>query len=422
MNRSWIDLGVLALCFAAGCACAGGQSNSGQAKQLAAAPQLPVPSGRFGIGRVGYDWVDSSRSDRFASDPQAHRELMVYLWYPTSRKAVGVQGAYLPGAREMDAKPEIQKIQRGELEAAWPFIVSGALLSHAIGGAEPAKSPKRFPVVILSHGLGGSGFEYTALIEDLVSRGYLIAAVEHAGAASVVYFPDGRMIPEHHDPPQPGLSREEQFKKMVEGATAMMAEGAADVRFVLDRLAAMNSGNRKSFPLAGRLDLDRVVAMGHSAGAEFAARACELDMRFRACVDLDGAMVPVGALPDFGDGKTVKQPLLFLEAYAPESRMFGTPEQHEQFFRKKEEQLAACSAGSYDVTLRPPNMFHGSFSDYPLLVAADDGSKAIALHNLDLVESFVRAFLDKTLNRAAEPILDDPGSRPPDADVKPIGR
>jgi acetyl esterase/lipase len=48
------------------------------------------------------------------------------------------------------------------------------------------------------------------------------------------------------------------------------------------------NGDTQRFLLAGRVDLKRAAAMGHSAGAEFAARACQLDARFKACIDLDG--------------------------------------------------------------------------------------------------------------------------------------
>lgn len=386
------------------------------------APQLPIPAGPFGIGRIGYDWVDSSRPDRYASDAHAHRELMVYLWFPTGQKtAPNIRGIYLPGARAMDANPDARQRQRSEFEAAWPAIVSGKVFSHAVENAAPAKSPKRFSVIVFSHGLGGSGFESTALIEDLVSRGYLVAAIEHTEVAGVLYFPDGRLVAAHHDGPQPGLSPGEQFKLMVAGVTAQIAEGAADVRFVLDQLTQLNNREAQQSLLAGRLDLDRVAAMGHSAGAEFAVRACQLDPRFKACVDLDGAMVPIAALPDFNDGATLKQPLLFLEAYYAESRMFGTHAQHEEFFQKKEAQFAVCAAGSYDVTLHPPGFFHGSFSDYPLLVAGDSAATETALHHLGLVEAFVRAFLGKTLKGEPEPLLDEPSAHPAEADVQLIG-
>ena len=60
--------------------------------------------------------------DRFSTDPQAHRELMVYFWYPTSQKAAAIKGTYLPGAKEMDATPDIQHRVQQEFEANWPSL------------------------------------------------------------------------------------------------------------------------------------------------------------------------------------------------------------------------------------------------------------------------------------------------------------
>src|SRR5438477_7537408 len=119
-------------------------------------PQLQVPAGPFGIGRVACHWIDASRPDRFSSLPQARRELMVYLWYPTDQ-AAGAKGAYLPSARQMDADPELQKRMRDDYGVNWSLIVSGAIYSHAVDDAAPANKPLKFPVVVLSHGLGGSG-------------------------------------------------------------------------------------------------------------------------------------------------------------------------------------------------------------------------------------------------------------------------
>jgi len=64
----------------------------------AATPVLPVPSGTFGIGRIGYEWMDPSRPDTDSADPNAHRDVMVYLWYPAPRTDIGRTGPYLPGA------------------------------------------------------------------------------------------------------------------------------------------------------------------------------------------------------------------------------------------------------------------------------------------------------------------------------------
>jgi dienelactone hydrolase len=379
-------------------------ANTPTTAHTAAVPQLPIPSGPFGIGRVGNDWTDNARPDRYSTDQHAHRELMVYLWYPTSQKAAETKGAYLPAAKEMDAIPDIQHRMQQEFEGNWPLIVSGAITSHVRDGAPVAKNPKQFPVVFFSHGSGGTSFESTSLIEDLVSHGYVVVAIEHTYTTIAVAFPNGKIVPQDTGPAN--LTPQQRFQRMMEQAAAGISEGAADIQFVLDKLTKLNSAATQHFLLAGRLDLNNVAAMGHSAGGAFVARACQLDERFKACVDLDGVLIPIAALPEYPDGKTMKQPLLLLEAYHPESRMGGTHAQIEDYFKKKEAQLQSCPTGSYDVILKAPGFFHGSFSDYPLLAAAgDSNATAVALHNQHLTQIFARAFFDKYLKHERQPLF-----------------
>lgn len=380
-----------------------------------AGPALPEPSGRYGIGRVGFDWVDTSRPDPYSHRPGAHREMMVYLWYP-SVKSADVRGAYLPGAKQMDADPQAQSFYREDDAAKWQLIVSGTVTSHARENAPMAKGQKQFPLLVFVPGLGGTSFGYTALIENLVSHGYAVASIEVPYNAPFV-FPDGRILPRYREPMPPGLTPDEGLKRMVAMAGRGIAEGAGDVRFVLNQLTAMQKQRRT--PVIAALNLDEAVAIGHSAGAASATRACQLDARFKACVDLDGGMVPVSALPDFGDGATMKQPLLFLEAYHDEAHMFGTHEQHMAYFEKQESQLKQCPAGSFDVVLHSEGMVHGSFSDDGLLDAGRDAAQAE--HNLNLIESYIRAFLNKTLNGDNETLLDSNRANTSEATIKAYG-
>jgi dienelactone hydrolase len=390
-----------------------GQTTPGKAEVL---PKMPIPSGPFGIGRIGYDWADPSRRDEYSTDPKARRELMVYFWYPTSEKSADTRGAYFPGAQQMDGVPEVQTRMRRAYAGDWPLMLSGAIFSHAAEGAAVAKSPRPFPMIVFSHGLGSTGFNYTCLIEDLVSRGHVVAAIEHTYSAKAVWFPDGRVIPLHEDAAPSGHSPGAR----IEGG---INEGAADVRFVLDRVTALQK-DRQHFLLAGRVDLKRVAAMGHSAGAEFAARACQLDARFAACVDLDGGMMPAAALPVSSDGAIIKQPLLFLEAYHPESQMGGlSPASIAAYNKTREEQLQACPRGTYAVVLRSAGIAHPSFSDMPLLFPGQGGYPEIGvvLHNLDLIERFVREFLGKTLQHEKAPLFEGGDTPIPEATVARYG-
>lgn len=382
-----------------------------------AMPEIPSPSGPFGVGRIGCHWTDASRPDDY--EPKRHRELMIYFWYPTSRTA-GAKGQYLPGAAQMDVLPEIRKLMSHAFGNLWTPIVSGEISSHAVDHAPIASSRTPYPVVIFSHGLGSSGFEYTVLIEQLVSHGYVVASIEHTYTAKAIWFPDGRILTQKDDSPPAGLSQSERLKWMMRLISVGINKGAADVRFVIDRMTQLNHDNQQ-FALAGTIDLKRLAAMGHSAGAEFAARACQQDSRIQACVDLDGGMVPVAALPIYDDNPTMRQPLLFLEAYHPENGTGTTPDPISEYQKVKEQQFQRLRPGSYDVTLHSPDIAHPSFSDMPLLFHGQDGfsETPIVLHNLDLITQFIRAFLDKTLLDEKQPLFD--GRTVPEAIVTAHG-
>jgi hypothetical protein len=384
-------------------------------------PKLPIPSGPFGIGRIAYEWTDVSRLETHSPNPAAHRDLMVYLWYPSSPKELGKSGEYLPGAKQMNADSDVQSAMKGDFEANWPLVVSGAITSHAINNALIAKAPAQFPLVIFSHGNGGISFGYTCLIEDLVSHGYVVATVEHTYTAGAVVFLDGRIVTAYREPVA-GLSPEQAFQQMMKGAGLQIHTGADDLIFVINKLTQLNNGNEQHFRLAGRLDLNEVAAMGHSSGGANAALACQLNERFKACLSLEGQMPPIAAFPTNPEGRFFTQPVLLLEVDHTGQRRGFNDAQNNEYLQKKEEQLNKCPAGSYDVLLKSEGLVHGSFSDFPLLMASGRVKEAkLALDNLRLTESYILAFLDKYLEAEKEPLLDNPTNRP-DAIVKQYGR
>jgi hypothetical protein len=113
-------------------------SASSSIQTSTAMPQIPSPSGPFGIGRIGLHWIDTSRTDDY--DRSRQRELMVYFWYPAAKSA-DPRGQYLPGAAQMDALPEIHKLMSREFGSAWAGIVSGEISSHAIDHAPICPQP-----------------------------------------------------------------------------------------------------------------------------------------------------------------------------------------------------------------------------------------------------------------------------------------
>ena len=122
---------------------------------------------------------------------------------------------------------------------------------------------------------------------------------------------------------------------------------AADARFVLDRLAALATENRRS-PLAGHLDLRHVGIAGHSLGGATAVQVMAADPRFRVGVNLDGKLF--GTQPD----ARLRQPLLWVQSDDARTQ---------EYTRGRDRLLAGLRAGGDVVTVR--GSAHMSFSDAP---------------------------------------------------------
>ncbi len=108
---------------------------------------------------------------------------------------------------------------------------------------------KAGPVVLFSHGLGGSrsGGEY--LGEQWAARGYVAVFVQHPGSDDAVWK---EAAPEERMAALRKAASLENFLLRVR-----------DISAVLDQLEAWN----KSGPLAGRMDLAKIGMSGHSFGA-----------------------------------------------------------------------------------------------------------------------------------------------------------
>jgi predicted dienelactone hydrolase len=107
------------------------------------------------------------------------------------------------------------------------------------------------PVVLFSHGLGGSRENSPYLGEHWSRRGYAVVFMQHAGSDDAVWR--GKPFPERLEALKAAMGVE-NFRARV-----------ADVPVVLDQLAAWNADAKHA--LAQRLDLNHIGMCGHSFGA-----------------------------------------------------------------------------------------------------------------------------------------------------------
>ncbi|HET9024392.1 MAG TPA: dienelactone hydrolase family protein [Burkholderiaceae bacterium] len=95
------------------------------------------------------------------------------------RQAVGYRVLALPSGRKLAVWYPAAATEQ-------PFAYTragGGLMGSVARDAPPAACP-RVPLVLFSHGLGGCGLQSTFLTEELARRGYVVAAPDHADAAT----------------------------------------------------------------------------------------------------------------------------------------------------------------------------------------------------------------------------------------------
>src|SRR5215216_1941469 len=328
--------------------------------------RFPQPSGPYGIGTLTYHWKDADRPEVFTADPGDRRELMVQVWYPakgdpSSPRAPWVQDADALAA-ELARVLHLPRFTFGHLK----YITSDAVPSAPVADDESS-----YPVLIFLEGFSGFRQMNTFQVEELVSHGYIVAAIDQPYTAGYVVFPDGRQVA--------GLRRDElaplirQSYSPVERAPRLngraLEDGiipylTQDAIFTLDQLAALNQADPNGI-LTGQLDLQRAGTFGVSLGGLVIGEACRRENRLRACLVMEAPM-PTDVVEE-----GLRQPTMFITRDAETMRLErrkagGWPEAeihaHLTTMRTVFESLPG---DGYFVQV--PGMFHLNLTDIPLL-------------------------------------------------------
>ncbi len=190
---------------------------SPDAPELAAYGPLPV-----GVRRL--DFVHENQIDIVSIDPAAEtpaelprydRPLTVEMWYPAAEGATGdtAQKTYL-----RDGVTEI------------------TLEGRAMRDATPATVDTPLPLVLMSHGYPGNRFLMSHLGENLASKGYVVASIDHTDST---------------------YRTQDAFASTLRNRTL-------DQMFVLDEMARLNG--EAASGLAGMIDTDNTGIIGYSMG------------------------------------------------------------------------------------------------------------------------------------------------------------
>ncbi|MER5324487.1 alpha/beta hydrolase family protein [Streptosporangium roseum] len=339
---------------------------------------LPAPTGAHPVGTTALYLKDASRPDPWNLDVDA-RELKVTLWYPTEQR----DGQRAPYMTPKESELTLRRLGIGGV----PDDTLSKTRTNAIKDAEPAG--RNLPLVVISPGFTNPMITLTSLAEDLASRGYVVAGIDHTYESYATTFPGGRVAEclACDSDTDPGFG------------TGVVAGRAADVSFVLDQLPSKWDGS-------DLIDRSKIAMAGQSIGGASAMATMVKDSRVRAGIDMDGTTY--ARIPKSG----FSRPFMFL----------GSP-QHVPGGRDTSWERDWKLLTGWKRWLVLSGAEHQSFTDGPLMAdtlgITPVYSVLPAARAAELTRSYVAAFLDRHLKSKRQPLLDKPSSRYPEVKFCP---
>jgi predicted dienelactone hydrolase len=226
-------------------------------------PPDPLSAGPFPVGVTTTVFIDTKRTDNFTKQP---RTLVTEIWYPAAnearRMAKNKYSDFIPGG----VTPEIDEV------ITKTYKLSASQMDKTYWNEAVRNAPVRngrFPLVVFSHGNGGSRNQNTFWCDYLASHGYIIVSADHTGNARWTII-DGKPVVF-------------QGGERANSAT----DRPLDVRFLLDQMIKWDKGADKRFK--GRIDAERAAVTGMSFGSFTAHWASDQDPRFKAVIAMSGA-------------------------------------------------------------------------------------------------------------------------------------
>lgn len=235
----------------------------------------PLQWGPYKVGVRTEVFVDQARECAITGAP---RTLVTEVWYPA--------------AKDADEYP-LNKF--ADFWGRSDGVAAGHMAMMAFGGsfqkinenfrnvARRKASPQegQFPLLVFSHGNGGLRHQNTFQAEYLASHGYVVAAPDHTGNATVTVLPD-RIIP-YNQKTRAADRRDDRPR---------------DVSFLISQLTKLAAS--PDYWLSGALIPKEVGVFGHSYGGFTTCRATELDERIKAIIPMTLAFTRMQATDDAG--------------------------------------------------------------------------------------------------------------------------
>ncbi|MEO3978662.1 alpha/beta hydrolase [Streptomyces sp. CAU 1734] len=357
------------------------------AAQSAPRLELPAPGGRYAVGTSSLHLTDTGRTDHWVPSSGA-RDVLVSMYYPAR------EGTGKPTARPYITVEESRALLAGS--SVGRMLPDGsaervsATRTHARDRAVPVAGKR--PLVVLSPGFELPRATMTILGEELASRGYVVASLDHPYESVATAVPGKGVLP-------CVACKAMAEAENLEAYAAVPRGRSKDVSFVLDRL----TGRKPAWKHSRMIDRKRIGMAGFSIGGNSASQTMADDPRVRAGVNMDGSFL--APVPEAGIGG---RPFMVLgEGHDHAKDEFWS--WHKNWPRLDGWKRWLTVTGSH----------HMTFTDMPALADQIEGAPQVpgaptGKRSSEIVRTYVTAFFDKHLRGKDRPVLDGPTQQNPD--------
>ena len=283
---------ILLSILSSSCASRGSMSSSRAEGPIS----LPSPTGPFFIGLRKYHFKDLNRKDPYL-DGKVARDLMINLYYPADRSSNCEEEPYLESRMLSFYRDEM--VPKSELNSE----VLNQISTEVLREPEFSKTKQLYPVIILSPGSGMVPEFYLSIIRELVSQGFVVAAINHTYNAQISVFPDNSVKL------RSSIGNEYFQKIRSNGGDAEGALIKSDSDDLSQTLEALHNIDQSR-----HLDFSKIGMLGHSLGGMAVTHACPNSPLCRAAINMDGPLLGARSnLLHEGDlDGDLKKPFLFL--------------------------------------------------------------------------------------------------------------
>ena len=360
---------------------------------------LPKPDGPYEVGLSTMELIDKSRPQPFAPSVQP-RHFMVSLFYPVhSHKSTTPTNYMPPETAAFEDSSELSTT--GSAGLVSPNGTFERLALQVAGISPQTQGTLHFPIVLFSPGEATTRLFYIVIAQTIASSGYIVITIDAPHDVDIVEYPDGSV---------------DLINTTVTNAATLadidlaVSTRSQDASFVLDQLCNNASVVSQLIPGSSQeLDVRNVAMFGHSLGGAATAAAMLNDSRIAGGINMDGTLY----------GPVVQEGLdrpFMLMAHTNHTRVAGngTGDADSSWF----DFWANLRGFKLDIMLA--NSLHYTFSDLPIVletlgivpnatiannlqVTDLNGSRA-----LQIVTTYVTAFLDMVLKHKISPLLQGP--------------